>query len=306
MSIFINNLSYVSLAVPDFETERAFFSGPWGLKETSGDSNQAFFSTHSGREDHLVRLRRGTDRRLDAIGFSAPDRVGLDALAKRLADHDVEIISQPAALTSPGGGYGLRFFDNDGRTVEVNVDVSEREPSEFTKLRGVPIGISHVVLFTPDVHKTVEFYTEVLGFKVSDWLDEFMVFMRCNEKHHCIAFMKGPASLNHVAFDMVDADDMMRGMGRALSAGVKLNWGPGRHTAGDNTFSYFVSPAGNVVEYTSELETIDDETWTAHVYPRSFDVIDQWGTSKLAGPVEHGTPATDPGLWQAGPVYTAS
>jgi 2,3-dihydroxy-p-cumate/2,3-dihydroxybenzoate 3,4-dioxygenase len=304
MSNFISDLSYVSLAVPDFETERAFFGGPWGLQETAGNSKQAFFASHSGRENHLIRLRHGEDRRMDAVGFTAPDRQAVDRLACELASRDIHVITAPHDLSTPGGGYGLIFFDNDGRTVEVSAEVAPRARVEPTILKGVPIGISHVVFFTPDVHKTVEFYTQVLGFKVSDWLDEFMVFLRCNHKHHCIAFMKGPASLNHVAFDMVDADDMMRGMGRALSAGVKLNWGPGRHTAGDNTFSYFVSPAGNVVEYTAELETIDDATWEAHVYPRSFDIIDQWGTSKLAGPVEHGVATPDPGLWQAGALYS--
>lgn len=300
MSKLINKLSYVSLAVPNFDAERDFLKGIWGLVETSRSTDRAFFSSQSGNEDHLLRLRRGTDKRMDSVGFSAPDRASVDTLAKNLREVGVEIISEPAELDTPGGGYGLRFFDNDGRTVEVAADVAPRENNEAVTARGVPVGLSHVVFFTPDVQKSVSFYSEKLGFKVSDWLDDFMAFLRCNEKHHCIAFLKGPASLNHVAFDMVDADDMMRGMGRLLGAGVKLNWGPGRHTAGDNTFSYFLSPGGNVLEYTAELESVDDATWTANVYPRSFDIIDQWGTSKLAGPVEHGTPAIDPGLWTPG------
>jgi catechol 2,3-dioxygenase-like lactoylglutathione lyase family enzyme len=299
MSQYINNLRYVGLAVPDFDAERAFLKGPWGLVETGMEGDRAFFASQSGSEDHLIRLRRGADKRMDSIGYGAPDRESVDGLYRHLRQSGVQCISEPAELQSPGGGYGFRFFDNDGRTVEVAADVATRV--NFTpSARGVPVGLSHVVFFTADVHKTVEFYTQQLGFKVSDWLDEFMVFLRCNDKHHCVAFMKGTPSLNHVAFDMVDADDMMRGMGRVLGAGTKLNWGPGRHTAGDNTFSYFVSPAGNILEYTAELEIIDEATWAAHVYPRSFDIIDQWGTSKLAGPVEHAPAVADPGLWVAG------
>lgn len=48
-------------------------------------------------------------------------------------------------------------------------------------------------------------------------------------------------------------------------AGVEKVWGPGRHYAGDNTFSYFLDKAGNTVEYTTELELVDEDLW--HVAP---------------------------------------
>ena len=40
-----------------------------------------------------------------------------------------------------------------------------------------------------------------------------------------------------------------------------MRWGPGRHTAGNNTFSYFVTPNGFAVEYTSELEQVNETSW---------------------------------------------
>jgi 2,3-dihydroxy-p-cumate/2,3-dihydroxybenzoate 3,4-dioxygenase len=300
MSEYVNKLSYVSLAVPEFEVERDFLKGIWGLTETGGDDEKAYFASQAGGQDHMIRLRRGTDKRMDSVGFGAPDRAGVDKLALRLREQGVKLISEPGNLTSPGGGYGFRFFDADGRTVEVAADVATRPSALPAGKPGVPVSLSHVVFFTPDVQKTAAFYIDALGFKASDWLDDFMVFLRCNEKHHCLALLKGPASLNHIAFDMQNADDMMRGMGRLIGGGAKLNWGPGRHTAGDNTFAYFHSPAGNVLEYTAELETVDDATWEPTVYPRSFEIIDQWGTSKLSGPVEHGVPVADPGLWAPG------
>lgn len=56
--------------------------------------------------------------------------------------------------------------------------------------------------------------------------------------------------------------------------------GPGRHTAGDNTFTYFLDPHGNTVEYTTELEELDEDTWHPHVYDFSQpEVADQWGTA---------------------------
>ena len=63
--------------------------------------------------------------------------------------------------------------------------------------------------------------------------------------------------------------------------GVPLIWGPGRHGPGNNVFGYFVAPFGGVIEYTSEVNLVDDdypvgkpEDWT---WPPGR--IDQWGLS---------------------------
>ena len=49
---------------------------------------------------------------------------------------------------------------------------------------------------------------------------------------------------------------------------------------GDNTFTYFLDPHGNTVEYTTELELLDEDTWHPHVYDFSQpEVTDQWGTA---------------------------
>jgi catechol 2,3-dioxygenase-like lactoylglutathione lyase family enzyme len=302
MKRYVDGLRYVGLSVPDYETEREFFQGLWGLTEVAQKDGVSYFATQGGEQHHVIRLRQNDDRRMEVVSFSAPDRESVDGLAVHLRERGTKIISEPASLATPGGGYGLRFFDIDGRTVEVSAEVATRNPDIVANRQGVPLTLSHAVFFTPDVAATVAFYEATLGFNVSDWVGDFMCFLRCNTKHHCLAFLTGPASLNHVAFDMRDADDMMRGMGRLLKSNVKLNWGPGRHTAGDNTFAYFMSPGGNVVEYTAELETVDEATWQPTVYPRTFDIIDQWGTSRIGGPVEHGQVQADPGLWTPGAI----
>ena len=70
------------------------------------------------------------------------------------------------------------------------------------------------------------------------------------------------------------------GSGRVMRAGVQKVWGPGRHVAGDNTFTYFLDPHGNTVEYTTELEQLDEDTWHPHIYDLTKpENADQWGTS---------------------------
>ncbi|MGH1561096.1 hypothetical protein ACRAWD_31980 [Caulobacter segnis] len=76
---------------------------------------------------------------------------------------------------------------------------------------------------------------------------------------------------------MPSVDAMMKGVGKLRRAEHNVVWGPGRHTAGDNTFSYFISPGQFVVGYTSELVEVDDDAWQASVHTPSLEVMDQWG-----------------------------
>jgi 2,3-dihydroxy-p-cumate/2,3-dihydroxybenzoate 3,4-dioxygenase len=155
------------------------------------------------------------------------------------------------------------------------------------------------VLHSPDHKGLAEFYQQALGFRLSDWIGEFMVFLRCNSAHHRLAILPGPPALNHVAFDVASVDEMMRGLARMHEKGIKLQWGPGRHTAGNNTFSYFETPNGNAVEYTSDLEEVDDEGWVAQTYEPTPAITDQWGTGRIiTGNAPHAEMSPDKGLWQ--------
>ena len=171
-------------------------------------------------------------------------------------------------------------------------------PRELKVGESIPEALSHVVLHSPDMQGLVKFYEDGLGFKVSDWIAKFMVFLRCNPAHHRLAILPGKPALNHVAFDVSSIDEMMRGLGRLTKGGVTLSWGPGRHTAGNNTFTYYLTPNGNAVEYTSDLEQVDEATWVPKHYEFRPDITDQWGTGRIImGNVPHQTMDADMGLW---------
>ena len=162
----------------------------------------------------------------------------------------------------------------------------------------MPVKISHIVLHAPDHKALVQWFVDVLGMKVSDWLGDFMCFLRCNSAHHRLAILPGPPCLNHVAYDMLSVDDMMRGIHRLKVKGKDIQWGPGRHTAGNNTFSYFVTPGGFAVEYTAELEEVDFETHQPTTYTPAPLVMDQWGIG-VGGPQTMPHAAPNPGLFVA-------
>jgi catechol 2,3-dioxygenase-like lactoylglutathione lyase family enzyme len=214
-------------------------------------------------------------------------------------------------LQTPGGGYGFRFFDNEGRTIEISSDVETRSHRKIEAGESIPVRLSHVVVNSADPDATRTFYERHLGFRLSDTLThprmgDVMWFMRINEQHHSLAICRGPhVALHHASFEMRGIDEYMRGTGRLLRAGVEKVWGPGRHQAGDNTFSYFLDPHGNTVEYTTELEVIDEDTWHPHLYDFSNpEVSDQWGTANPIDELVAQKTFNDPdkGLFIAPPV----
>jgi 2,3-dihydroxy-p-cumate/2,3-dihydroxybenzoate 3,4-dioxygenase len=107
-----------------------------------------------------------------------------------------------------------------------------------------------------------------------------MNFLRCDDLHHVVAYADSKqATLNHIAFEMKDADSVLRGMGRLKDTGCPTVWGPGRHGPGNNVFAYFVTPFGACVEYTAEVQRVDDgyPTGTPDSWKWPPGRTDHWG-----------------------------
>ena len=297
----VTEIRYVGYGVVDFDTERAFYAEKWGLVEAAAEPGKVWLRAQGHDEPFVVRLRKSDANHVDVISLATSTRADVDSLHEKVKAAGCRIIYPPQALTGPGGGYGFRFFSPDGLPLEISSDVARAPKREIERWEGIPVRISHIVLHSPNHTGLIKFFTEVLGFRISDWLGDFMCFLRCNSAHHRFAILPGPPCLNHVAYDMKGVDGMMRGISRLKQAEVSIQWGPGRHTAGDNTFSYFVSPGGFAVEYTAELENVDFEKHEAKVHAPAPRVMDQWGVG-VGGPHTMPHPAADPRLFQPGPA----
>lgn len=297
----VTEIRYVGYAVTDIEAERSFYADKWRLRQVFERDGLVYFAAEGHDEPYVVRLKQAPEKRIDVIALATGSRIDVDALYAKVTDAGCRIIFAPRALEQFGGGYGFRFFSPDGLSFEISSDVERGQARKLERKEAIPVRISHIVLHAPDPKAATQFFIEVLGFRLSDWLGDFMSFLRCNEWHHRIAFLPGPPCLNHVAYDMTDLNAMMRGIARLKRLGIDIRWGPGRHTAGDNTFSYFVTPNGNTVEYTAELERVDEATWTSRVLPPSTDIMDQWGIG-VGGPYALPEAAPDPGLFQVAEV----
>ncbi|MTD56528.1 VOC family protein [Amycolatopsis pithecellobii] len=302
----ITHLRYVALATENLRSTVAFYEGIWGLYPVASDGDVVFLGAVGSPEPFVIRVRAATERRTDIIGFGARSLAAVDELAATLARDGVRLASEPGVLVTPGGGYGFRFFDPEGRLIEVSAEVADKPYRELEERESVPQRLSHVVLNSTNVAGAMAFYESYLGLRLSDWLEDRMCFLRCSENHHSLAITHAPhIGLNHVSFEMRGLDEYMRGTGRMMRHGHEPLWGPGRHSSGDNVYSYFAAPDDVVVEYTTALEQIPDEdSWVPRVWPATPDYADRWGT---AGPGEdlfalwHRTPP-DAGLWTPTPI----
>ena len=296
----VSDVRYVGYGLPDLETEREFYRDVWGLREVMEAGGMVYFAAEGSDEHHVVRLRETPVKRIDVIALAAESRADVDGLFAQVRDAGCRIIFEPRKLGPPAGGYGFRFFSPDGLPFEISSDVAKGTSRPLQPWEAIPEKVSHIVMHSPDHKAAVKLFVDVLGFQVSDWLGDFMCFLRCNEWHHRIAYLPAPPCLDHVAYDVLSIDDMMRGTSRMASHGLDVRWGPGRHTAGNNTFAYFESPGGFVVEYTSEIERVDDD-WEPRTLAARPDVIDQWGTG-VGGPQTMPKSEPDGGLFDPAQV----
>jgi catechol 2,3-dioxygenase len=138
----------------------------------------------------------------------------------------------------------------------VNVDAIKKlakgtTPFDLTKL-------GHVVLNCTDVERSARFYTEVLGFEISDvYPDDMvpggMVFMRFNEDHHGVALvgsMKAASpnvELNHMAFEVATLDEVVAARNHLIRHGVAIDF-EGRRRAGVQIAVEFRDPDGHRLE----------------------------------------------------------
>jgi 2,3-dihydroxybiphenyl 1,2-dioxygenase len=150
------------------------------------------------------------------------------------------------------------------------------------------LGAGHVVINVRNVEACAAFYTEILGFRVTDVAPGLAVFLRCNARHHSIAFMDLPAppGLRHIMLETRGVDDVGRAMEVCQQRQIPIAKSLGRH-CNDHMLSFYMrTPAGFEIEYGCGGLTVDDATWTVTYYERpsvwGHAGLGQWAASPAA------------------------
>jgi catechol 2,3-dioxygenase-like lactoylglutathione lyase family enzyme len=252
----IDGLRSIELGVRDVHKAADFYRKVWALEDVAADGDSIHLRA-TGTDHHVVTLRERPKIGMLGVHFSAPNRATVDALRAQAKAMGAKVEGEPKPLPkTEGGGYGFRMSTPEGHPLCISSDVGRH--ADAINDRSRPTKLSHVVLNSADVPNQTAFFLDVLGFKWSD-STQMMDFIRCCSDHHSIAFARGNGpSLNHMAYEMPNIDGLMRGAGRLRQSGFDIAWGVGRHGPGDNVFSYFVEPNGFVVEYTAEVQQVDD------------------------------------------------
>ncbi len=193
-------IGHATFETPDLEKAIAYYTQTMGLVLAAREKERAFLASKIGLL--TIALQEASAERCSKLSFEVAAGEDFAALSRALAADGVG--SELRNNSIPGIGQVLSFVDCKGTTIELFKDWSYLGKHE--QVSGVgPLKLGHVAFVVQDVNATVAFYEKVLGFRVSDWIGDFFVFMRCNPDHHTVNFIKGQTvKLHHMAFELED------------------------------------------------------------------------------------------------------
>ncbi len=262
-------LSHYALRVADVERSISFYLNVVGIDLTERLPNGTAYMRR-GADHHTLALYpldhpepvdpEATGRKgLDHVAFAVPDRSAVDEAARVLKDAGARILGGPTEWDEPGSPYAVRFCDPEGTRIELCAGMEEYTGPEIPHA-AKPNKLSHLILRSSNPGEGVKFFTDVLGFRISDWILDFFVFLRCNPDHHTTGLLQGdPPGMYHVGYEVASIETVKNAADVAWKNGVRALWGLGRHGPGHNLFMYYPDPDGNVIEILAELDQIHDE-----------------------------------------------
>ena len=285
----IAKLGYAGFNTSNVEAMLAYYTNVIGftLVERGGDGSAYLRSV---LDHHTIALYPAKENGLRHIGFQIGGGQTLKEAAAQLREQGIAVETQSDA--QPGVAEQLQFTDPSDMTLHL-YETMEQVHSGFPEAGIVPEKLGHVALAVHDPKKSADFYQDVLGFRVSDWIEDFFVFMRCSPDHHTMNFLRTKyQKMHHIAFQLKDWAHVQRACDHLYNHQIPLVWGPGRHGAGHNIFTYHRDPDGQFVELFTELDIILNEDlgyfeprpWHEEfpqkpkVWKDGLDATNHWGT----------------------------
>ncbi|WP_213956145.1 MULTISPECIES: VOC family protein [unclassified Variovorax] len=265
----IHSIGEFLMTVPSLDDARRFY-GTFGL-DVSDEHGGLALRTHGN--DHVWgRLRAGPHKKFEQLTFHCFEDE-LDAMRRHIEAQGVALLPTPEG--APAGGLWLR--SPDGMLLQVRAGAKtapdavthQSSPLPLDGTRCAPYRrhaslvqpqrLSHIALTTSSVPAQMDFYTRVLGLRLSDHSGEGVAFLHGahGSDHHLVALAAsaGPG-LHHLSWDVPTIDQVGLGAITMQAAGYTDGWGVGRHVLGSNYFYYAQDPWGSFCEYSATIDYI--------------------------------------------------
>jgi len=253
--IEVKRLGHATFKTPDMQRAVDYWAHVIGLSVVERNKSQTVLATRFGEE--AIALENGDSGELLRTAFQVAPGSDLGDLQKALAKSGVN--SEIRSDISPGVAKAVAFTDPKGTLVELYADY--RFAKRDTVEQGImPLKFGHIAARHPDVQTVTSFYTDVLGFKVSDWMGDRFSFLRCGADHHTVNFVRyEEARLHHIAFEVKDMAEVQRACDLLARNNIQLVWGPIRHVVGHNVAAYHRTPDDQRIEIFTEMDVMRDE-----------------------------------------------
>lgn len=288
----VASLGYIGFEVSDLKAWDGYLTGFLGLMPGHGNGTSARYRMDD--RAFRIHLDKGASDDISFIGLEVETPEGLQELRERLEKAGVPCSPASDNLKKERGVRDLLVLtDPAGLQVEVYVGATALTNMPFHSPAGVSgfmtggQGAGHVVLASEKIDEIRAFYTELLGFRLSDTIgipvspDFTLVleFYHCNPRHHTLALapMQAPKRLHHFMVEMATLDDVGFAMDRIGACGVKQTMTLGKHSNDQMVSFYAATPSGFEVEVGTAGIEVHDEVWRV----THHEVTSMWGHKRV-------------------------
>lgn len=267
------HLDHVAIQTPQRDAMQNFYAEQ--LELSTVDEGKDHLALE-GRERRIV-LTDGNAKQLAWYALAANRSDQVDKARTLLGESGTEVRD----VEGPFESKGFAFFDPDG--VEVRIITSAAANKTH---KGLPGRLQHVVVSTTQPDVTGQFYRDVVGMRLSDYVldpnDKLMAsFLRSDAEHHSYAaFMGEIAALDHFSMETESWNDIRDWADHFAKFETQIFWGPGRHGVGNNLFFMVKDPDGNKVELSNELDVLEDDAEPGK-WGQDYKAYNLWGEAAV-------------------------
>jgi 2,3-dihydroxybiphenyl 1,2-dioxygenase len=267
--MLLQSLGYVGIGTADVDQWATYATRFLGMQLVDESRATRAFRMDDRKQRVIVNGAAGEG--VGFYGWEVADVAALDALAAHLEKSGVVVERGSRALADERRVRDLIVFaDPVGNRLEAFYG-AELAAAPFRPGRSIsgfrtgPLGMGHAVLTTARLDRVMPFYTDILGFRLSDYiLRPFKAyFFHLNARHHSLAFVDtGTDGVHHLMVELCYLDDVGQAYDLALRDPARIGATFGRHTNDEMTSFYSISPSKFMVEYGWGGRSIDPATWT--------------------------------------------